>query len=45
MSYTLESGVECAIGNGVLTFGSLDQVFNEDDLKGFDQGIWSYSRQ
>ena len=38
------------MGNGVLRFGSLDQVLNEDDLKGFDQRIirekaWSNSRQ
>ena len=50
MSYTLESDAECAMWNEVLRFGFLDQVLNEDDLKGFDQGIirgkaWSNSRQ
>ena len=39
MSCTLESGVGCAMGNGVPRFGSLDQVFDNDDLRSFDQGI------
>ena len=38
MSCTLESCVESVMGNEVLRFGSLDQVFNENDLKRIDQG-------
>ena len=33
MSYTLESGVGCAMENGMLRFGSLDEVINDDDLE------------
>ena len=39
MSCTLESSVGCAMGNEVLRFGSIDQVLNDDDLRGFEQGI------
>lgn len=40
MSYKLESDVGCVMGNEVLRFGSLDQVFdNDDDLRSFEQGI------
>ena len=37
MSCTLESGV--VLGNGVLRFESLHQVFNDDDFKRFEQGM------
>ena len=39
MSCTLESGAECAMGNGVLRFGSLDQVLSDDDLMRFMEGM------
>jgi hypothetical protein len=32
MSCTFESGAECATGYGVLLFGSLNQVLNDDEL-------------
>ena len=32
MSYTLENGVGCAMVNGMLRFGSLDEVISDDDL-------------
>ena len=39
MSCTLESGAECTIRYGVLRFGSLNQVINDDDLNRFVQGM------
>ena len=39
ISRTLESGAECTMGSGVLRFGSLDQVFDDDDLKKFMKGL------
>ena len=39
MSSKLESGAECAMGNGVLRFGSLNQVLNDDDLMRFMKGM------
>ena len=38
MSCTLDSGAKCAMGSGVLRFGLLDQVFDDDELRRFVQG-------
>ena len=38
MPCTLESGVGCAMGYGVLRFGSLDEVIDGDALGCFNKG-------
>ena len=42
MSSKLESGAECAMGNGVLRFGSLNQVLNDDDLMRFMERMFKH---
>ena len=38
MYCTLESVMECAMGYGVLRFGSLNEVINDDDLGCLSEG-------
>ena len=38
MSCTLEGGAECTMGYGVLRFGSLNEVINNDDLGCLSEG-------
>ena len=39
LSCILDSDMKCAMGNGMLTFGSLNEVITIDDLKRFGQNM------
>ena len=45
MSCTLESGAECAMGSGVLRFDSLDQLFDDNELRRFLKGRIAWDGQ
>ena len=38
MSCTLDSGVGCGMGYGVVRFGSLDELIDGDDLRCLSEG-------